>query len=280
MSRKIVGIVVAIVLAAVGTVALVSYVRTAEERAQAGEELVEVYVVRETIPAGTDASLVEEYIDIESVPAKVQAADSVQSLQGLEGRVAAVDLVAGEQLVNARFVEPADVSARQAGVIIPPGKVELTVELEQQRVIGGLLKPGDTVGVFASFEPFEVAAGVIEVDGEEVAIPDAVSGTGTSTPNTTKLTLRKILVTAVQESSASRIGSNDDEDQTRLERAPAANLFITLALDPAEAERVVFTQEFGLLYLALERSDVPENPTELVTRGNVYDEPAPVAVSP
>lgn len=56
MSRKVVGIVVALLLATVGTVALVSYVRTAEQRAQAGEELVEVYVVNGTIKAGTSAA--------------------------------------------------------------------------------------------------------------------------------------------------------------------------------------------------------------------------------
>ena len=51
MSRKVIGIVVALALASVGTVALVSYVRSAEERAQAGEELVEVYVLTDTVPA-------------------------------------------------------------------------------------------------------------------------------------------------------------------------------------------------------------------------------------
>ncbi|MFW2381978.1 MAG: Flp pilus assembly protein CpaB [Acidimicrobiales bacterium] len=274
-----IGIVVAIALAAVGTVALVSYVRTAEERAQAGEELVEVYVVDETIPAGTSATELEDYVKVELVPAKVQPENSVQSLQRLEGRVAAVELVVGEQLVDSRFVEPADAATRAVGVIVPTGKLELTVELEQQRVIGGLVSPGDTVAVFASFEPFEVSAGVVEIDGEEVAIPDAVAA-GAGTPNTTQIILRKALVTAVQQSAASGGLNDDDEDKDRLNNAPADNVFVTLAIDPADAERVVFTQEFGRIYVALERSDVPENPTEQITRGNVYDEPDSLTVSP
>ncbi|MGI9610708.1 MAG: Flp pilus assembly protein CpaB [Acidimicrobiia bacterium] len=279
MSRKVVGIVVAIALAAVGTVALVSYVQSAEKRAQAGEELVEVYVVGESIPAGTSADELEEYVTVELVPAKVQPINSVQSLQRLSGRVAAVDLVVGEQLVDSRFVEPADAATREVGVIVPSGKLEVTVELEQQRVIGGLLTPGDTVAVFASFEPFEVSAGVVEIDGEEVAIPDAVAD-GAGTPNTTQIILRKALVTAVQQSATTGGFSNDDEDEDRLREAPADNVFLTLAIDPADAERVVFTQEFGFVYVALERSDVPENPTEQITRGNVYDEPDSLTVSP
>ncbi len=276
MSRKVIGIAVAIVLAAVGTVALVSYVRSAEVRAQAGEELVEVYVVSRTVPAGTSAAELEDYVTVELVPAKVQPANSVQSLQRLEGRVAAVELVTGEQLVDTRFVEPADAATRQIGVIVPPGKLEVTVELEQQRVIGGLLTPGDTVAVFASFEPFEVSTGVVEIDGEEVAIPDAVSN-GASTSNTTQIILRKALVTAVQESANNF--DNGDEEADRLNEAPADAMYVTLAIDPADAERLVFTQEFGLVYVALERSDVPENPTEQITRGNVYDEPDSLTAS-
>ncbi len=279
MSRKVVGIVLAIALAAVGTVALVSYVQSAEERAQAGEELVEVYVVGESIPAGTSADELEDYVTVELVPAKVQPVNSVQSLQRLSGRVAAVDLVVGEQLVDSRFVEPADAATREVGVIVPSGKLEVTVELEQQRVIGGLLTPGDTVAVFASFEPFEVSAGVVEIDGEEVAIPDAVAD-GAGTPNTTQIILRKALVTAVQQSATTGGFNNDDDDEDRLREAPADNVFLTLAIDPADAERLVFTQEFGFVYVALERSDVPENPTEQITRGNVYDEPDSLTVSP
>jgi pilus assembly protein CpaB len=279
MSRKVIGIVVAIALAAVGTVALVSYVQTAEERAQAGEELVEVYVVKEPIPAGTSAIEIEDYVTVELVPAKVQPVNSVQSLQRLAGRVAAVDLVVGEQLVDSRFVEPADAATRAVGVIVPSGKLEVTVELEQQRVIGGLVSPGDTVAVLASFEPFEVSAGVVEIDGEEVAIPDAVAD-GAGTPNTTQIILRKALVTAVQQSAVNGGLNRDDEDEDRLNEAPADNVFLTLAVDPADAERLVFTQEFGFVYVALERSDVPENSTEQITRGNVYDEPDSLTVSP
>lgn len=283
MSRKVVGIVVALMLATVGTVALVSYVQTAEKRAQAGEELVEVYVVNGTIPAGTSAAELQEtdLITVELVPKKVQAADSVQSIQGLGAKVASVDLVAGEQLVATRFIESADFAARAIGVIIPPGKVEVTVQVDPQRAIGGLIQPGDTVAVFASFEPFKISSGaIVEVDGEEVPIPDAAGGASAETATSTQLILHKILVTAVQESaSAQGLGNNNDE-QTRLETAPDKDLYITLAVDPADAERIIFTQEFGYIYLAQERSDVPENPTDVKTRGNVYDDPAPLAVSP
>ena len=286
MSRKVIGIMMALVLAAVGTIALVTYVKSAEERAQAGEELVEVYVVSETVPAGTPASELNDSVTIQLVPAKVQAANSVQSLQGLDTQVTSVELVPGEQLVQTRFVNPADFASREVGVIVPPGKVELTLQLEPQRAIGGLLQPGDTVAVVASFEPFELTASVVEVDGEEIAIPDTVAeSVNAKTPNASGLILRKVLVTAVQETPnrAGTVGGRDDEEVDRLEVAPDGALYVTMAVDPADAERLVFTQEFGRVWLAQERSDVPESDTELQTRLNVYDTPdAPgrVTVSP
>jgi pilus assembly protein CpaB len=282
MNRKVVGIVVALMLATVGTVALVSYVRTAETRAQAGEELVEVYVVADLIPAGTTAAELQDtdLISVELVPRKVQATDSVQSIQGLGNKVTAVDLVAGEQLVATRFIESADFATRAIGVIVPPNKVEVTIRVDPQRAIGGLIQPGDTVAVFASFDPFDVTTGaIVEVVGEQVPIPDAAGGAAAQSSNSTQIILHKILVTAVQESASTR-GLGDDEDADRLETAPEKDLFITLAVDPADAERIIFTQEFGYIYLAQERSDVPENPTDIKTRSNVYEDPASLAVSP
>ena len=45
MSRKVTGVVVALLLAAIGTTVLVRYVQGAEDRALEGEQLVQVFVV-------------------------------------------------------------------------------------------------------------------------------------------------------------------------------------------------------------------------------------------
>ena len=56
MRRKVVMIVAAGLCGIVGTALLVNFVRGAESRALAGEELVEVYRAVERIPSGTAAS--------------------------------------------------------------------------------------------------------------------------------------------------------------------------------------------------------------------------------
>ncbi len=276
MQRKVVGIVVAVLAAMIGTVILVRYVQGAEARATAGEDLVEVYVVETNIPAGTNAGeSLAEFVRVETVPLKVQALGAVRSLTSLENKVTAVELVSGEQLVDQRFVTQADFINREVGVVVPEGMVELTIALEPQRAVGGLIDPGDTVSVIGSFEPFELTATVIEIDGEEVAVPQAVSEeTAGKTPNASGFLMRKVLVTAIQESTQTNAPvGGDDEEVDRLSNAPAGVLLVTLAVDPADAERLVFTQEFGLVWLASERSTVPQYDTELQTRGNVFDKP-------
>ncbi len=270
MNRRIFGLLTAVLLAVVGTFALVAFVTNAEARALEGEELVEVYVVTEPIAGGTPGEAVEDFVVVEEVPAKVLAAGAVESLPSLVGRVAAVDLQPGEQLIESRFIDVSEFADRAAGVQIPEDMIEVTLALDPQRAVGGLLEPGQTVAVLASFEPFDLEAAVIEVDGEEVPLPEAVaSAIDTKTPNSTDLLLRKVIVTAVQE-VRDRSFSSDDEEFSRLTTAPENAVLVTLAVLPSDAERLVFTAEYGSVWLAVERDTVPEVEDDIKTRVNVY----------
>lgn len=272
MSRKVLGLLTAVVLAMVGTFALVAFVTNAEARALEGEELVEVYVVAEPISGGTPGKEVEQLVVVEQVPVKVRAAGAVESMPSLIGRVAAVDLQPGEQLIESRFIDLSEFADRAAGVQIPDDMIEVTLELDPQRAVGGLLEPGQTVAVLASFEPFDLTATVVEVDGEEVGLPAAVAAEiDGATPNATDLLLRKVIVTAVQEARSRSFG-DDEEEFDRLNTAPEDVVLVTLAVRPADAERLVFTAEFGFVWLAVERDSVPEIEDDIRTRGNVFDD--------
>ncbi len=266
MSRRITGMIVAIVLAVVGTIALVAYVSSAEQRALAGEKLVEVYVVSSPIAGGTAVEELDAFVTVERVPVKVRVEGAVDNLRSLAGYVAAVDLIPGEQLVAARFVQRSEFSDRALGIDVPSDMVEITVELEAERANGGLLAAGQTVAVFASFDPFQLSQTVIPVDGEAVPLPSAVAGeVEGSTPNTTDLILRKVLVTAVQERQVQAF----EDDSQRLTVAPEGTVFVTLAVTPFNAERLVFTAEFGELWLGVDRETVPDIGAPGQTRGSV-----------
>ncbi len=271
MSRRIIGIIAALLLALLGTVVLVAYVSNAEERALAGEELVEVYVITAPIPSGTAAEDLEELVSVEEVPAKVRADGAVESLPSLAGLVAAVDLIPGEQLVSTRFVERNEVSTRGVGIDVPEDLVEITVAVHPQRAVGGLVQPGQTVAVFASFEGIESEElSIVTIDGEQVAVPGVIANAlDGGRPAETDTLLRKILVTAVQEGSSGG-GFGSDDDANRLDTAPADDVFVTLAVTPFDAERLVFAMEFGRIWVAIEQETVPETIDPPQDRDSVF----------
>ncbi|MCP4226823.1 MAG: Flp pilus assembly protein CpaB [Actinomycetia bacterium] len=266
MTRRIAGSVAAILLAFIGTVTLVAYVASAERRALAGEELVEVYVITTPIASGTAAEEVEDRVTVEHVPVKVRASGAVDNLATLVGLVAAVDLMPGEQLLTGRFVPHSELANREIGIDVPEDMVEVTIELDGQRAVGGLLEAGQTVAIFASFDPFEASTTVVDVNGEAVPFPSAVADEiGGEVSSTTDLLFHKVLVTAVQD----RTGRASAAAQQQFTTAPDSTLFITFAVPSFDAERLIFTAEFGSIWLAIERETAPDNDEPGQSRGSV-----------
>ena len=254
MKRKIIGFLAALVLAGIGTAAFVVYVESAKDKAVAGEALVDVYVVSDTIPKGTPAADIHSSVKATRVPAKVRVDGAVTDLDTLdEDLVAAVDLEPGEQLLASRLV-PANRLSRAS---VPAGLQELTVSLDPTRAVGGSLAVGDTVGVVLSFEPFDM--------------PD----TDNQTPSMTHLSFHKVLVTAVQfgEGDAPTNAADDGEsagDDTEAEAAaPSNQVLVTLALSSPQVEDVVFAAEFGHIWLTAENADADESGTRITTLGEV-----------
>jgi pilus assembly protein CpaB len=134
-------------------------------------------VVKTAIPAGTPVNDMAASLVIEKMPAAGKSDTALSTLDNKTGTVAAVDLVPGEQLLAERLVAPADVKA-QGAVEVPAGFQEVSFQLEPKRVVGGRINVGDHVGI-----SLELRGGCLQ---------------GRRGDATTQLTLRKVLVTAVQ----------------------------------------------------------------------------------
>ncbi len=283
MRRKIVMVVAALLCGALGTALLVRFVQGAESRALEGEQLVDVFVATEYVPAGTSgqAMLENEWVKVTQVPVKVRPPGSVVDASQVATQVAETDLFAGEQLVLDRFIDPAAFDTRPSTVQAPDGYIELTVPMSPARVMGGFIAPGDTVAIFASFAPFSVQGSEVEIDGVEVELPEELSSEiSVQTPDTTHVLMHKVLVTEVQVENIpvepAPGESQVSQPQPRL--APSGNLLITLALTTPEAERLVFAIEYGSLYMAQEPEDAPEEGTRIQTRATVYESTLPRAL--
>jgi len=271
--------VASIALVGVGILLLVGYVSGAEERALAGEELVGVLVVDQEIEEGASVEDITDAVRFEQVPAKVRVEGAVDGLEDLTGLVAGSSLLPGEQITAARFTDPVSLLVHQP-VERPPGTVQVTVSLSPERAVGGQLVPGDTVAVIASFDPFDVTfvepGEVIDGgDGQGEGPPIYLGSTGEEesnglrTPNSTHLILHGIVVTNLQVEqlpTAPVEGSTDDVPDL----APTGNLLVTMAVTPADAEKIVFTAEHGFLWLAADDEDISVDDASIQTRGSVY----------
>jgi pilus assembly protein CpaB len=151
MSRRTIALVVAIVLAAVAAVALVSYVTGVKNDAVRGGEAVQVFVAKEQIPAGTsgDSIISQGLIDQKTVPRNVVITGAIGSLSEIQGKVAAVTILQGDQIVTARFVAPGQVTQGGQLLAIPKGFEAMSVEVTTIPGVANFIQPGDTVSILA-----------------------------------------------------------------------------------------------------------------------------------
>ena len=218
MTRRVMAAVAAVVLALVAGVLVAGYVAAADSRASAGYELTEVFVVTEPIPVG-ERAVTGVNIKMRELPRTAVVDDAVTSVAELGDRVAAVDLVPGEQVLDARFVD-ANLALGKA-VDIPEEMAEVTIALSSDRVLGGNITAGATVGVLASYK-----------------VPD-------DAPPETSTLLHRALV--------SRIQGITLPEEPGGEPQATDGIQVTLAVLPRDVQRVVWTAEFGTLWLSLEQ---------------------------
>ena len=259
MRTRLLGGIAALLVAIIGTVLLVSYVQNADKRAIAGTETESVYVVQKAIPAGTAADKVAGMVIKKDVPKLAVADNTITDLSSLGSKVTAVTLEPGEQLLSSRMVDETSFLG-PCRVQVPSGLQEITIKLPIERVAGGILKAGDTVGVFLSLD-------------------SATTGTDGAKLSRTQQTFHKVLVTAAQYSdgAATQTGAATDNggasqvsSTTSSKSSGDGGYLITLARNSADAERIVFAAEFGKIYLSKEPSDSQDTGTGTVDAAGLF----------
>ena len=251
-SRLLAGI-AALVLAVVGAVLVVSYAQGADTRAVQGLEPVDVLVVSKAVPAGTTVETLQPFLAIEKLPGTAVAKSALRNLDGLAGKVTAVDLLPGEQLVAERLVAPEELQA-SGSVEVPKGLQEVSFQLEPQRVVGGRIGAGDRIGVFINLD-----GGGLEAKPEK---------------QTTQLTIHKVLVTSVQRAPSAAAspqpsaGSAAAAEDTSL---PTGSLLLTVAVNDVDATKIVYAAEYAKIWLSKEPLDATDSGRPgIMTKPEVY----------
>lgn len=245
MKTRLIGAAAALLLAITGTVAVTSYVQGADQRALHGAATRNIYVVDKEVPANTPAADLPKFIKTSSVPASAIAEGAVTDLGALAGRVTSGKLLPGEQLLSARLVDPASLLI-PGKVAAPEGMQEITVQLGPDRLVGGQLAAGDTVGIFVSF----------------------AEGAGHDGP-TTHAVFHKVLITSVQGAPITPAASSTSATAPG-PPVPAGAMLITLARPIADAEKIVFAAEFGSIWLSKEPATATEDGASVITKDGFY----------
>lgn len=231
MRTKAIVIALALVLAGIATVLAVNYVNSARSEVAASSEPIEVLVAQEDIPRGMSAEelMAKEMIALEEVPQRYVAADAISSTRAIEGQVLSAPLSKGEQVTSTRFSLP---STAGLAYSVPSDHVAIAIPVDEVRGISSLVRPGDRVAIFVTFEP----------EGDtETAI--------------TRLLLPEAKVVAVGAAlTAEQSRPTTDEKGGVLaasEEEKAAPRFMTLSVTPIDAERLVFSEEIGSVWVTL-----------------------------
>ena len=228
MQSRVLAILVAVVLALVATAALVVYVNGADRRAISGQEPRMVWVAAQLIKAGTSGQTARNTGQIKQIPVpnKNVVAGAVLSMPQIENRYAAVDIVAGEQLLLKRWVGAEDVAGRRL-LQIEPGHQALAIEMDMVRQVAGFVTPGDKVSLVLSMKR-PAPGGDLE---------------------RSQFLLQNVQVLAVGATALANSAAQGGGSRVNQGRGEVAA--VTLSIPDQRVEQVVYAAENGSIYMTL-----------------------------
>lgn len=212
MDRRRALLVVAAIVAALGTLLVFLYVQGAEKRADDKYNAVKVLTVKKQIEVGETVAAAQAAgkIEVGTVGEGQRLAGSLDSLSSIEGQIAQTTLYVGEQVVGTKF---APTVASGNTLTIPKGFIAISVNLTDTARVAGFVNPGDHVSIFLT------------------------------TPAFTRLLLANIEVIAVGTTTVIPITTTDRSGAQTTEQLPRT--LFTLGVSQAQAERILYASGGG-----------------------------------
>ena len=230
LSRRAIALIVAVVLAAVATVALVSYVQSAHNKGLLHP--VSAYVAKQTITAGTDAATIlsKGLIERKNVDQSVLPADAITSLDQIQGEQAVVDIQQNEIIIASRFKSPSQITNQPGSSFasnIPAGMQAVSIEVNTIPGVANFIQPGDNVSVLLQLAQTGATGQVTQV---KYLLQN--------------LKVLQVGVKVIVPPQNGQPGGTAVQQQT-------GKVDLTLAVTPAQAEKIVFGTLNGTLYFTL-----------------------------
>ncbi len=238
-TRTLVVLTVAVLVAGLASLAVYRAIRNIPVR-QVEVAQVQVAVAARPISVGT--LITPDMVKLVGWPAASPVAGAFSAVDVVASRGAIVSIAENEPITEAKL------ASRESGAgmapTIPPGMRAMSVKVDEVVGVAGFVVPGTRVDVLAT------------LSGDKAM---------------TRTVVGNVLVLTA--------GTRYDQDETRKDAKPIPTTVVTLAVLPADAERVALAQSSGKIMLAL-RNPLDSEPTE--TKGiqltSLFEAPEPAPV--
>jgi pilus assembly protein CpaB len=261
LKRRMLTIVLAGLLAVAGAVAVLAYVGQANKRAVVGNQAVTVLAATSSIRAGTPLREAKSDLIIETVPRKSLSAVPVTKVgPGNENKVLSGPLGKGQLLLQPMLTSAA--KRAPSTVIIPGGKVAVTIALCIPEAVAGWVTAQSRVDVFGTYTPHNANNPPTLQRTCNVGHQVAPGGT-VDTQQIAGLSDLEVLSVGVASPGGPSASSAISSVQALSENSSVTTqgaVLITLAVDPTVAGKLIQLAEVGMPYLALNAS-ISEKPS-------------------
>jgi pilus assembly protein CpaB len=237
VNKKVVAL--ALVTALFTTFQTFMYIRRATTKPEV-VEYVNIYVAARTLPARyqiTDQDLKQVKVTKEFINGQ-----AIQNKADIVGKRLEDRVIEGEQILKDRLVDESNLTLAYE---IPEGKRAVSINVDEQLQVANLMNPGDYVDIIATFQKDEM-----EDKGSKYVLP----------------ALSKVIIQNV------KVLAMGQEMETVDKKGKELSKTVTLAVTPQEAEKLVFSSEFGTLRLALRAVGDDKS---VVTPGVIRNDAAP-----
>jgi pilus assembly protein CpaB len=244
MGRRTVLLIVAALIAALGTSLVFLYVRGVDARAAQAYDAVEVLQAVELINPGETLAEAQAAgkIQMGTVAQAQVLSGATTSIADMSEQVALTTVYPGEQIITSKFGSAGD----QEVLTIPEGQMAISINLTDPARVAGFVNPGAEVAIFAS----------------------ADAGAMGNSSAATRLLLPRVQVIGVGTTTVVSTTTTDESGEQTTEQLPRT--LMTLAVDQADAEKVIFAARNSEVSFALltDKSSVKSGPG--VTSDSVF----------
>jgi pilus assembly protein CpaB len=252
MGRRTVLMIVAILVAALGSTLVFLYVQGINDRAIEDQSPVQVLTATDVISPGEslDDAQAAGKLALTEVPKSTVLPGALTATDGLQGQLALTTIYSGEQILAEKFGTTA---GGNEALTIPKGDIAISVELSDPNRVAGFVEPGSHVAIFTCvFGPGARTKGEI--------------------PNDTCLGVRLLLsdveVIGVGSTSLVPTTTTDESGTQTTEQIPRT--ILTLAVSQDNAQKTMYASRNGELTFALMNDDSTVKPNAGAFTGHTF----------